>query len=83
MTTIQQLDSFTQYAREQIECGTTDLSLDEIYDAWRATTDQRSLDDSVAAVQAAIQDMKNGDTGIEVERHLAELRETFDIVVDR
>lgn len=37
MTTRQQLDSFHRFALEQIECSGANLSIDDLYEVWRAS----------------------------------------------
>lgn len=76
MATQEQIDSFYRFAIEQLAAGGLDKSVDELYDQWRF--ENLSPDESlenVAAVQSAIEDMNNGDTGRsagEVERELRE-----------
>ena len=65
MTTTQQdLDSFTSFARQRIESGQRDLSIDELFDQWRAENpSDAEYAENVAAINASIQDFKNGDRG--------------------
>lgn len=83
MTTKEQLDSFHQFASEQIDNGGTHLSLDELYELWRTnnpTADE--LADSATAVNAAIADMKAGDTGRPARQALRETCDRLGLVID-
>jgi hypothetical protein len=63
-TAEQELASFTNYARRKIDSGERELSLDELFDQWRAenpSDDQYA--ENLAAIQASIQDFKNGERG--------------------
>ena len=76
MTTQEQIDSFYRFASEQLARNGPQKSVDELYDQWRFQnlSSEESLE-NVAAVQAAIDDMNNGDIGRdagEVERELRE-----------
>jgi hypothetical protein len=74
-TAEQELASFTSYARQKIDSGDRELSLDELFDQWRAenpSDDQYA--ENVAAIQASIQDFKNGDRGTVAGEHSAQLR---------
>ena len=69
------VDSFTSYARQKIESGERDLSIDELFDQWRAEnpSDEQNAE-NVAAIQASIQDYKHGERGTIAGDHSAELR---------
>ena len=61
MSTIQQeLESFTGFVQQWIRVGQTGLSIDELYDQWRA--ESLSAEDALA-VSASLQDIENGETG--------------------
>jgi hypothetical protein len=81
MATIEQeLDSFTEFAKERISNGGSDLSLDELFDLWRSENPSDKLyAENVAAVIAAIQDFKNGDRGTPAGEHSDQLRREFGI----
>jgi hypothetical protein len=74
MATQEQIESFYRFAKEQLANGGSDRSVDELYDQWRyqnLTPDE--LAENVAAIQASIDDMKNGHPGrdaSEVEREI-------------
>jgi hypothetical protein len=68
------LDAFHQFAAARLTSGGAD-SLQELVDIWESehpTPELRA--ENVAAVQAAIRDMQNGDTGRPAELVLQELR---------
>jgi hypothetical protein len=81
MATVEQdLDRFTSYARQQIESGRGDLSIDELFDQWRTENPSDELhSENVAAIQASIQDFKNGERGTPVGEHSAQLRREFGV----
>ena len=74
MATQDQIDSFYRFAIAQITNGGSEKSVDELYDQWRyQNLTREEMAENVAAVQAAIDDMNNGDVGrdaAEVEREL-------------
>lgn len=64
MATKEQIDSFQQFASEQLENGGAELSMPELFDLWlEQNPGADELADSVASVSAAIIDMENGDAG--------------------
>ena len=79
MATIEQeLDSFTRFARQQIESAQRDLSIDELFDQWRAENPADGLySENVAAIKASIQDFKNGERGTIAGQHSMQLRREF------
>jgi len=58
--TLEQVDSFREYARQQLANGGSQLTIDELYDRWRATL---ANDADLLAVQASLRDMEQGETG--------------------
>lgn len=79
-TTAQELDLFTQSARQQLGNGGSKLSLDELFDLWRAENPSDGLyAENVAAVNAAIADFRNGDRGTPAGKHSDRLRHEFGI----
>ncbi|MEX2309391.1 MAG: hypothetical protein WD738_17460 [Pirellulales bacterium] len=79
-TAEQELASFTIYARERIESGQTELSIEELFDQWRAENpSHEQYADNVAAIQASIQDFKNGERGTIAGEHSAQLRREFGV----
>ena len=84
MATIkQELDSFTEFARERISDSGATVSLDELFDLWRSENPSDELRaENVAAVNAAIRDFKNGDRGTLAGEHSDQLRRQFGIDVE-
>jgi hypothetical protein len=81
MSTVEQdLDRFTKYARLQIEAGQRDLSIDELFDQWRAENPSNEQHaENVAAIQASLQDFRNGERGTIAGEHSIELLREFDV----
>lgn len=76
MTTQEQLEDFRRFALEQLDQGSSSLSIDELYDMWRTinpTSCEFSAD--VSAVQAAIRDFQGGDRGQSAGKLSARLRQ--------
>lgn len=64
MATKEQIESFQQFASEQLDNGSVELSMPEIFDLWLVQNPGADeLTDRVASVRAAIIDMENGDAG--------------------
>lgn len=77
-TTQQELDSFTTYAKQRIESGSLGLSIDELFDQWRAENpSDEQYAENVAAIRASIDDFRNGDHGTMAGEHSAQLRRKF------
>ena len=77
-TAEQDIDRFTSYARQKIESGERDLSIDELFDQWRVENpSDEQYAENVAAIQASIQDYKNGERGTIAGEHSAQLRREF------
>ena len=80
MTTQEQIDSFYRFATEQLANGGSDKSIDELYDQWRyENLTPEELEENVAALQAAIDDMNAGDTGRDAARVEQELRDELNL----
>jgi len=81
MTMIERdLVSFTNFAQKAIASGSGDISIDELFDQWRAENPSDALySENLAAVQAAILDFKNGERGTLVGEHSAQLRQQFGV----
>jgi hypothetical protein len=74
-TAAQELASFTIYAQQRIDSGEVDLSLDELFDQWRAENPSNELyAENVAAIQASLNDFRNGQRGTIAGEHSAQLR---------
>ena len=63
-TTLNQLDSFHRFETERALNAEGKVTIDELFELWREenTTSEGKVADRLA-VEAALQDMKNGDTG--------------------
>ena len=82
MSTQQQIDSFYRFATERIR-RCSNLTMDELYDLWRLeqpTPDE--LDQNVRAVQAALDDLENGDRGVPLEEAIREIRKKHNLPAD-
>jgi hypothetical protein len=80
MTTQEQIESFYRFATEQLENGSSEKSVDELYDQWRyENRSPRDMTENVAAVQASIDDMNNGETGRDAGEVIREMREKFEL----
>jgi hypothetical protein len=76
----QDLDRFTSFARQQINSGQRDLSIDELFDQWRLENpSDEQYAENVAAIHASIQDFKKGERGTIAGEHSAELRRKFGV----
>lgn len=63
-TTTQELESFTQFAKERLEAGDLEPSLDELFDLWRIENPtDADYTENLAAIAGAIADSKTGDRG--------------------
>jgi hypothetical protein len=79
-TAEQDLTAFSIFARQQIAAGQGDLSIDELFDQWRAENpSDAQYAENVAAIRASIQDFKNGERGTPAGEHSAQLRRDFGI----
>lgn len=73
MATKQQIDSFYQFALEQIDDGAVELSIDDLYELWRiANPTDSEREETVAAVKAAYADFEAGDRGQPARQALRE-----------
>lgn len=81
MSTIKQdIQSFAEFARQQLSDCDSKLTIDELFDMWRAENPSgEELGKSVVAVKAALRDMEAGDMGTPADEHLAQLRGRFSI----
>ena len=77
-TAEQDIASFTNFARQKIEAGERDLTIDELFDQWRIEnpSDEQHAE-NVAAMQASIDDFKRGERGTLAGEHSAQLRHKF------
>jgi hypothetical protein len=81
MATIEQdLNQFTDFARHKICSGERDLTIDELFDQWRAENpSDKQYAENVAAINASIKDFKNGERGTVAGEHSENLRCEFDL----
>lgn len=74
-TTIQLVESFHKFALERINDSAYQPSIDELFHAWRL---ENPMDDeyaeNVAAINASIDDFKNGERGTPAGSHSNELQ---------
>jgi hypothetical protein len=77
-TTEQDWNSFARFAILGISSGSNDLSIDELFDQWRMENpSDEHFAENVAAVQASIRDLQNGERGKVAAEHPSELRRKF------
>lgn len=79
-TTTQELESFTQFAKERLEAGGREPSLDELFDLWRIENpSDADYAENLAAIAGAIADFKTGDRGRPAGELSRELRRELGI----
>jgi len=62
------LRDFHRFVGEKLNNGGASLSPEEVLDEWRILhPDAAAVEEDIAAIQEAIDDMENGDTGISFE----------------
>jgi hypothetical protein len=62
------LADFHRYVSEKVHRGETALSPEQVLDEWRTLRpDPIEVEDDLAAIQEAIDDIENGDKGIPVD----------------
>jgi hypothetical protein len=80
LATQEQIDNFHRFATEQLENGGRDKSVDELYDQWRfESRSPEEFEENVAAIQGAIDDMNNGDTGRDFDEVIGEVRNRYNL----
>jgi hypothetical protein len=73
--TITELRDFHRYLSQRLSNGEADLSPEQVLDEWRGLNpDSGALDEDVAAIQEALDDMAGGDKGIPFEEFDREFR---------
>jgi len=83
MATQDQIESFHQFAITQLSNGGANLTMDELYSLWRIRNPTtRELRQSVAAVQAAIEDLEAGDSGESARQALQATCARLGLVID-
>ena len=74
----EELDRFSAFVRQRISSNQAEDSLDELFDLWRSQNPAKDLyAENVAAVNAAIQDYRDGDRGTCAGEHSEQLRREF------
>lgn len=68
MSTIDQIEAFATFAKNQLGSG-QECSIDDLYHQWRQ---QAFQDTDALAVQASIQDLQDGERGQSLDEFLAE-----------
>ncbi|HWL10774.1 MAG TPA: hypothetical protein VNQ76_20370 [Planctomicrobium sp.] len=84
MTTLKQIEAFHEFASEQVRKGETTWTLGELVDLWELqnlTADEFS--ENVAAIQEAIDDLQNGETGRPAMELVRELRGQLNLSRDK
>jgi hypothetical protein len=77
-TAEQELASFTSYARQKIDSGARNLTIDELFDQWRMENpSDEAHAENVAAIQASINDFRVGERGTIAGEHSSQLRREF------
>lgn len=77
MATVQQseLADFHEYLAKHLNDPLPHRSPEELLEEWRIQRDDPTFDESDRlAVEQALQDMKNGDQGIDFEVHMQDLK---------
>jgi hypothetical protein len=83
MATKQQIDSFHQFASEELEGGGASLSMDELFSLWRARNPTGSeIAETVAVLKAAQADIEAGDVGRPARATLREVCHRLGLVID-
>ena len=68
MQSLDDLRDFHRFLGEKVNNGGESLSPEEVLDEWRLLhPDPKAVQDDIAAIQEAIDDMDNGDSGIPFE----------------
>lgn len=80
MATQEQIDSFYRFATEHLQTDGKDKTVDELYDQWRFENHSpEELEENVAAIQGAIDDMNAGDAGRDADEVIREVRERYNL----
>ncbi len=70
-TTEHEIESFSQFAKSQLELRGSDTSLDELFDEWRL---KHPSSEDALAIEASIRDMEDGETGRSFDDFSADFR---------
>ena len=83
MATREQIESFHKFAFQQIDNGGADLSMQELFELWRVKhPSAEELAESVAAVNAAYDDVAAGESGRPSRGELRETCSRLGLVID-
>ncbi len=75
-TAYEMVNSFHRFALEQIKESHSELSIEELFEAWRSrNSTSEEYSENVAAINASIADYDHGERGTPAGKHSAELRE--------
>jgi hypothetical protein len=73
-----ELLQFRDFIDKKLNNGSNDLSPEEALDEWRETHPEADeAEDTVAAIQEALDDMANGDRGRSADELIAEIRSQY------
>jgi hypothetical protein len=79
-TASQELRAFHAFLGEKLSNGGADLSPEDALDEWRMShPEAEDCEDDVAAIQAALDDVANGDTGVPFDAFDREFRKQHNI----
>jgi hypothetical protein len=79
-TAEQDLSSFTSFAFQRISAGASNVSIEELFDQWRAENPSAELlAENIAAVRASVADFQSGERGTLAGEHSAHLRREFKV----
>lgn len=80
MTIQEQIESFYRFATEQAVNEEADMTIDEIFGIWRmANPTPEEFAENVAAIQASIDNMKNGEKGRDASEVIEEIRKRLNL----
>ncbi|MBR9800429.1 hypothetical protein GYB59_01425 [bacterium] len=80
MATQEQLESFHQFASEQLRKGADALSLSDLLDLWETqNVSPEEYAENVAAIQASLDDLQAGESGRNAARIIQEVRSQLDL----
>jgi hypothetical protein len=83
MTTLEELDSFYDFASTRLRSTLDMLSMDEIYLIWRARHPiECELNESIASVKSAYADLEAGETGRPAREALEEVCRELGLAID-
>jgi len=69
MTTMQQLDEFSRFAKQLVEREGEQLPLDAVFDRWHQEAFRQ---DDLARIRASVKDYERGERGIALDKYLSE-----------